>query len=77
MDAPIPRKCPDCGKRGKVKRLVSLCAGRVELTGHELRQHLRAEGKKLAKEAQKSEDLAANIVGEEKYHKNELARTKQ
>jgi putative FmdB family regulatory protein len=77
MSDPVPDECPECHEKGQVERLMSLCAGRVELTGHELTQHLVAEGRKLGREARTNENLAANIVGEEKFHKRELARSKK
>lgn len=67
---PIPDECPECKVKGKIIRLVSWCSGKVELTGRELVQSLRADGKKLSKEARNNENLAANLVGEGKYHNN-------
>jgi len=66
---PVPTKCPKCGTDGSVKRLISICSGKVELYGHELTQKLRADGKKLAKEARKDETLMANIIGEARFDK--------
>jgi len=77
MTDPVPTKCPSCNVDGNVKRQISGCSGKVELYGHELTQHLRAEGKKLAKEARRNEYLFANIAGETKYHQTELARNKR
>ena len=62
-----PTKCPKCG-RDTLKRVIGYgSAGVVELTGHELVQKLREDGKKMAKEASKSENLYANLLGESKY----------
>jgi putative FmdB family regulatory protein len=72
-----PEECPKCKSKEKFTRLISWSAGKVELTGHELKQHLKSEGKKLAQEAAKNENVAANIVGESVYHQNELARSKK
>ena len=73
----IPDECPECHEKGQIERLLSWCSGKVELTGHELKQHLVSEGRKIRKEANKNETLAANIIGEDKYHSNELFRTKK
>jgi putative FmdB family regulatory protein len=59
----VPEECPKCSCKGKVIRLISRPTVRVELTGRELVQKLKAEGKALAKEAQKNETLAANLYG--------------
>lgn len=76
MSEPVPDTCPECKVNGCVKRLISAAApGKVELYGRELKEHLRAEGRKLAKNP--SERTIANIVGEEKYHQNELNRTRR
>ena len=69
MSDPVPDNCPQCNAAGTVRRLISLCAGRVELTGREHVMKQWQEGKKLAREAKNSESLKANIIGEEAYHK--------
>lgn len=65
-----PTLCPECNVDGQVKRLISGGSGRgiVRLTGHELKAHNRAEGKKIARMAMKDENLRANLIGEEKFH---------
>ena len=77
LSDPVPEECPECHTKGKVERLISWCRGKVELSGRELTQQLWAEGKQLAKKAQKDEKLAADIIGQDKYHQGELARTKK
>ena len=71
-----PTVCPECEVEGEVKRLVSGGSGRgiVVLTGHDLNAHCKSEGKKLAHEAMKNENLRANLIGEERYH-NQLLET--
>ncbi len=65
-----PTVCPECEVEGQVKRLVSGGSGRgiVVLTGHDLQAHCREEGKKIAREAAKDENLRANLIGEDRYH---------
>ncbi|HVI40236.1 MAG TPA: zinc ribbon domain-containing protein [Anaerovoracaceae bacterium] len=72
---PIPTVCPECGTEGKVRRLISLPSnGVVQLQGHELKAKLRADAVKFKSDVRKDENLLANIVGENKYHNNELKR---
>ena len=71
---PVPEQCPECKTTGNIKRLISWCSGTVELSGHELKQHLKNEGKKLARKAQRDENLLANVVGETKYNDNLLKK---
>jgi len=77
LNDPIPEECPECHAKGKVERLISWCRGKVELSGRELTQQLWAEGKQLARQAQKDENLAADIIGHDKYHQGELAQSKK
>ena len=77
MADPIPDVCPNCKTKGKVKRLISWVAGTVKLTGRENVQKQWEDGKKIAREAKKNENLLANIVGEEKYHQKELTRDRK
>lgn len=61
-----PKKCPEC-KSKKVKRLISgVPMGRVELSGRELIASLKAEGKKLAREAKTNEKVFEDLVGRDK-----------
>ena len=71
-----PTLCPECNVEGSVKRLISGGSGRgiVILTGRDLKAHIDAEGKKLARASQTDESLRANLIGEEKYH-NQLLQT--
>lgn len=67
-----PTQCPSCKVEGKVQRLISGGSGRgiVELTGHELKDKMKAEGQELKKAAMKDERILANLVGEAKYQTN-------
>jgi len=65
--------CPKCKDEGKepqkVKRLIcGTTRGVVELSGQELVDKVKADGKQLQRDAAKSEKLYANILGEDKYH---------
>ena len=66
--SPVPEECPECKVKDKVIRLVSWCSGKVDLSGRELIQSLRAQGKKLNQQAKSNENLAANLIGETKYN---------
>jgi putative FmdB family regulatory protein len=64
--------CPKCKEEGvepkKLKRLIaSATPGRMELSGDELKQHIKEGAKKLERDAAKSEKLYSNILGEAKY----------
>lgn len=64
MNDTVPTICPNCNIEGFVKRLISKPAGvKVELHGKELIAKLWKEGKDLAKQAQKDDNLAANLYG--------------
>lgn len=67
-----PTLCPSCNVDGKVQRLVSGGSGRgiVEITGHELKAKLKADGQDLKRAALKDERVLANLVGETKYQTN-------
>lgn len=69
-----PDTCPNCGCVGKVERLIYGGSGRgiVERTGEELKEKTKNDSKELMKEMLKDEKLLANLVGEEKYHQNQL-----
>jgi putative FmdB family regulatory protein len=71
-----PDTCPKCGTKGKVERLIAGGSGRgiVEVTGHELKEKLDKQSGDILKESSKNEKFLANIVGEERYHQNELFR---
>lgn len=71
---PLPKFCPDCKKEGEVKKLISLCSGKVELAGRELTEKLYIDGKKEAAIAATDSNKMANIVGEEKYHQQQLRK---
>lgn len=70
MSDPVPTTCPGCNKPGGVKRLISWSAGKVELSGKDNVKKLWAEGKAIARDANKKENLLANLVGEDKYQAN-------
>lgn len=73
-----PTVCPACNTEGQVQRLVSGGAGKgiVEVTGHELKAKLKAEGQELKKSAMKSETVLANLIGESKYQSNTVQMEK-
>lgn len=56
----------------KIKRLLYPSAGKVTLSGQELIQKTKEDGKKLGEKALKDERLAANMMGEERYNKRQL-----
>ena len=72
-----PDTCPLCNFKGKVKRLISGTNGRVELYGHELKQHLKEEGQKFKRDVHNSESLYANVLGEDKYEQVQKRIDKQ
>lgn len=77
MSEPVPNTCPSCKEVGGVKRLISAAApGKVELYGKELAAHLYSEGKKIKNEilsgGSKSINILANVIGEDKFHQNQL-----
>jgi len=59
-----------------VKRLVSGGSGRAIVTksGGDLVSHLQSEGKKLRAQAERDENVLANLVGEERYHQDKLQK---
>lgn len=61
--------CPKCKEEGleiqKLKRLIaSATPGKVELVGQELVDHIKADAKRIQKEASTSEKKYANLLGE-------------
>ncbi len=75
--------CPLCKEAGRgeqpIERLISGGSGRgiVELTGHELKQKVKEDGQKMKREIYSNESKIANVVGETRYHQNELSRTRR
>jgi len=77
MSDPIPTKCPKCKKKGKVKRLISSgISGKCPLTGRALTDSLWQEGKKIARDAKKNENIMADIQGSDNYHNMKLNESK-
>jgi hypothetical protein len=78
MKVDPPTVCPECKTDGKVKRLISGGSGRgiVRLTGHERTAHIASESRKFQKQLATNENLRANVVGEEKYHQDQLSKSK-
>lgn len=70
-----PEACPKCNTKGHVKRLISGGSGRgiVELSGNELKEHLKSEGRKLKESAKNNERVASNLEGEASFHRRQLA----
>jgi len=68
-----PTTCPSCNTTGKVKRLISNnIAVRVALHGQELKDKINEDRKKMSREVAKDENLRANIMGEDKYHQDQI-----
>jgi putative FmdB family regulatory protein len=78
MNADPPDTCPACGTKGKVERLIAGGSGKgiVILTGNELKEQTKLDAAKIINESSKNENFLANMVGEQKYHNNELFRGK-
>lgn len=77
MTAPNPEVCPKCGKN-TVKKLISLGGkGIVELTGQELTDKLKSDGRQLQRDAAKNEKLYANLLGESKYQELQTKMDRQ
>jgi putative FmdB family regulatory protein len=72
IKAEPPNICPLCNAKGKVVRLISAVAGRVELGHAEFRQKAKEDATSLRREMRKNENLRANIVGETAYHQMKL-----
>ena|SRR5690606_17659297 len=73
LSDPGPGFCPEC-KEHSIGKLLSAVRGTVELTGHELKSKLKSDAQKLTMEASRSENLLANLVGEDKYQANTVLR---
>lgn len=69
IKAPDPEECPKCKVKGKVLRLISGGSGRgkVELTGQDLVDSIKADAQKIKQQAAKDEKVYANLLGEERY----------
>lgn len=64
-----PKFCPQCNAES-VKRLISLGGkGVVELYGQELVDKIKGDAQILKKDMQKSSNVYANMLGEDRYHK--------
>lgn len=65
-------KCPHCEKDGKdteVKRLIcGTTRGVVELTGQDLVDSIKADVKRIKKEANADANKYANLIGEQRYN---------
>lgn len=76
LSDPVPEVCPECGE-GKVQRVMSLCApGKVELGRHEMKAKIKEDARQLCRDASKSENLLANLVGEDKFQANKVLEKK-
>jgi putative FmdB family regulatory protein len=78
IKASPPTVCPKCNASGTVKRLVSGGSGRhiVTLGHHETIAKAKTDAKKFKRAAARDENLAANFVGEDKYHNNKIEQKK-
>jgi len=72
IKADPPNICPLCNTKGKVTRLISSCAGRVELGHQEFKAKVKEDRANLRREIRKNENLRANIIGETAYHQMKL-----
>lgn len=64
--APLP-PCPKCG--GEAKRLIcGTNRGKVELTGAEYAEKIKADTQQLKKDMHRSDKVYANMIGEGRYH---------
>ena len=70
-----PSECPACGCKD-VKKFISVVHGKVELTGNELKAQIKADALKLTQDSRKSTNTLANLVGENKFHENQLLQDK-
>lgn len=77
--SPLPSECPNCKRDSScITKLPSLVApGKVELTGQDFKDSIKAGARQILKDASKNENAAANIVGESKFHSNQLAMNKK
>jgi putative FmdB family regulatory protein len=66
--SPVPEECPECKAKGKIKRLLSWCRGKVELTGREHIEQCRRDAQKIKGDALNKENELANLMGEDTYH---------
>lgn len=75
--------CPLCKEAGREphapKRLISGGSGKgiVEQSFQDLKNNFAGDVAKFKRELYSSESKLANVVGESKFHQNELARTKR
>lgn len=70
-----PTICPSCEEEGQVQRLISGGSGRgiVRLTGGDLRAQLMVDAGKARQRARTDENFRASIIGEQKYHQQQLS----
>jgi putative FmdB family regulatory protein len=60
--------CELCNQADQVKRLITMAnKGTVELTGQDLKQHIKEETQKFQREVKGNEKAWANVVGEDRY----------
>jgi predicted nucleic acid-binding Zn ribbon protein len=69
----VIEECPICKAKGlpshAPKRLINcVSVGVVELTGQELINKLKEDGRKIKEESHKNANVYANLLGENKYH---------
>jgi len=74
MTVPPPTLCPLCNKEGGVERLISGGSGKgiMILRGEELKQKIKSETNVLRRDASQNERSYANLIGESKYHEQQL-----
>lgn len=69
-----PTECPNCHAQ-TAKRLISFASpGKVELSGHELKEQVAKETKDFVEQVKRDPNLKANLLGENKFHEAETQR---
>ena len=66
-------ECPHCAEEGNpnqpVQRLIaSATPGKMEMNGDELQAHIKADAKRIQREAANNPNKYANLIGESRYH---------
>lgn len=76
IKADPPTVCPSCKEEGGVERLVSGGSGKgiVVLKGGDLKRQIYSDAMKARKRAATDETYRANLMGEEKYHQQQLQK---
>ena len=68
--------CPECQSKDVSRPLSLIAHGKVKLYGQDYKDSLMKGKVDAYKRASKDETFAANLVGEQKYHVNEVQTEK-